>query len=274
MDLIEVHEEGKDDGKVMGKIHRKKKGSWKKMDGKSPLEQALHICPWYLILDPLMTDRPHIKPASTCDSFGGSSNGSLVTDLRLNPCQLELSEDELARTPIESGLHTDDEESESGQAAEDVEGGSSRGSEKRPTSVFKFRRATKKAKRTHSRDTLGLHGLMSEFLPSRQERTAQAADEERRQANHMELTSKLADVIGSISANREGDLRFKPQIAQQEMKLKREQSRSDMVTKLMGQGISLETALAAASATFGDPEETGKSGKRVEHSEEEEDDLS
>ncbi|KAG0147004.1 hypothetical protein CROQUDRAFT_91981 [Cronartium quercuum f. sp. fusiforme G11] len=113
---------------------------------------------------------------------------------------------------------------------------------------------------------------MSKFLPSRQECTAQAADEERWQTTHMELTSKLVDVIGSISANCQEDLHFECQIAQQEMKLKCEQSCSEMVMKLMGQGNSLETALAAASANFGDPEEMGKSGKRVELSEEEEED--
>ncbi|KAG0141671.1 hypothetical protein CROQUDRAFT_273099 [Cronartium quercuum f. sp. fusiforme G11] len=113
---------------------------------------------------------------------------------------------------------------------------------------------------------------MSEFLPSRQERTAQAADEERRQANHMELTSKLADVIGSISANCQEDLCFKHEIDQQEMQLKHEQSHSEMVTKLMGQGTSLENALAAASAIFGDPEERQKCGNVVNLSEEEEED--
>ncbi|KAG0142220.1 hypothetical protein CROQUDRAFT_97822 [Cronartium quercuum f. sp. fusiforme G11] len=130
MDLIEVQEEGEDDSKVMGKIHHKKKGLQNKTDGESPLEQALHICPWYLILDPVMSDRPHIKPASTLDSLRGSSNASLVTDLRLNPCQLDLSEDELKQMPNKSGLPTDDEESESGQVDNDVEGGSSHGSEK------------------------------------------------------------------------------------------------------------------------------------------------
>ncbi|KAG0151661.1 hypothetical protein CROQUDRAFT_86275 [Cronartium quercuum f. sp. fusiforme G11] len=101
---------------------------------------------------------------------------------------------------------------------------------------------------------------MSDFLQSRHEQTAQAAKKERRQANHTELTSKLADVIGSTFTNHKEDLHFKWEIAQQEMQVKHEQR------------TSLETALAATSATFGEPEKIGKSGKRVELFEEEEKD--
>ncbi|KAG0141999.1 hypothetical protein CROQUDRAFT_98054 [Cronartium quercuum f. sp. fusiforme G11] len=51
-----------------------------------------------------------------------------------------------------------------------------------------------------------------------------------------------------------------------------QKSHSEMVTKLMGQGTSLENALAAAFAIFGDPEERQKCGNVVNLSEEEEED--
>ncbi|KAH9808578.1 hypothetical protein DFH28DRAFT_1135229 [Melampsora americana] len=229
LDLISISVNSDGEEEVVGRIFRsKRKGSYKAPESASPLEKALAICPWFLVLETVMLERSNIVPEATQDTLGTCVAESLTSDLFSSKRNLEAAGSDEDDESKRGGLVMDDDLEENITAAEEIE------------------RARQESRVGGTvRDPLGLQTLMTNMIPSKTEREAAARIERKKEKKQLELTSKIAKAISVMSHNRQEDIQ-----------LKREQLRGEAVTKFMGMGDTFEEAFRKASMMYPDTKKT------------------